>query len=90
MPTYLVTGARDRQVPPDENATFAAKYIPNATLWIIPGPVDHEIFTNECTDEGRDELPEGCVDDPGVDRAKLHQEIGAAALKFFADSLGAP
>ena len=89
VPTYLVTGARDRQVPPDENAAFAAKYIPNAKLWVIPGPVDHEIFTNECTDEGRDELPEGCVDDPGVDRGKLHQEIGAAALKFFADSLGA-
>src|SRR5207237_398454 len=88
VPVYLVTGADDRAVPPKENAEYAARYIANSKLWIIPGPVGHEIFTNECTDEGRDELPEACIDAPGVDRAQLHDEIGAAALKFFADALG--
>jgi len=47
----------------------------------------NEIFTNECTEEGRNELPEGCVDAPGVDRSKLHDEIGAVALRFFAEAL---
>ncbi len=90
VPTYLLAGAEDREVPPADNAAFAAKYIPHAKLWIIPGPVGHEIFTNECNAEGRDQFPEGCIDAPGVDRAKLHQEIGAEALRFFDDHLPAP
>lgn len=90
VPTYLLSGAEDKQVPPKEDAEFAAKYIPNAKLWVIPGPVGHEIFTNECNEEGRDETPEGCIDAPGVDRAKLHEAIGAAALKFFGGSLHVP
>jgi hypothetical protein len=50
--------------------------------------VDHEIFVNECDEEGRDEFPEACIDAPGVDRAAIHQDVGAAVLKFFAASLG--
>jgi predicted dienelactone hydrolase len=90
VPTYLVTGAGDKAVPPQENAEFAAQYIRDAKLWVIPGPVGHEIFTNECTQSGRDETPEGCIDEPGVDRARLHEEIAAAAVKFFGGNLHVP
>ena len=54
VPAYLIVGAADTQTPPAENAAFAAKYIPQAELNIIPGRVDHEIFTNECDQEGKD------------------------------------
>jgi predicted dienelactone hydrolase len=87
IPTYITVGAGDTQTPPKDNAEFAAQYIPNAELNIIPGKVDHEIFVNECEDEGRDEFPEACVDAPGVDRAKIHAEVGDAALRFFAAHL---
>jgi len=87
IPAYITVGARDTQTPPQDNAAFAAEHIPGATLVIIPGLVDHEIFVNECDDEGRDEFPEACIDAPGVDRAAIHQDVGAAALKFFAASL---
>ena len=83
IPAYITVGARDTQTPPDDNAAFAAANIPGAKLVIIPGLVDHEIFVNECDDEGRDEFPEACIDAPGVDRHAIHQEVGAAALKFF-------
>jgi predicted dienelactone hydrolase len=83
VPTYLTVGARDTQTPAADNAEFAAKHIPGAELVIIPGKVDHEIFTNECDQEGKDEFPEGCIDAEGVDRAAIHREVGAAALKFF-------
>jgi predicted dienelactone hydrolase len=83
VPAFLAVGAADTQTPPAENAAFAARYIPGAQLWVIPGPVGHEIFTNECDEEGKNEFPEGCIDAPGVDRATLHAEIAAAALKFF-------
>jgi predicted dienelactone hydrolase len=92
LPTYITVGARDTQTPPKENAEFAAKHIPHAELYVIPGPVDHEIFVNECNEEGRDEFPEACIDAPGVDRGAIHATIGAAALRFFDTNLhsGAP
>jgi predicted dienelactone hydrolase len=88
VPAFIAVGAGDTQTPPADNAEFAARYIPKAQLWEIPGPVGHEIFTNECDEEGRNEFPEACVDAPGVDRHALHGKIAAAALKFFGETLG--
>ena len=88
IPAYVIVGAGDTTTPPKENAEFAAKYIPRSQLDVLPGPVGHEIFDNECDQVGRDNYPEACSDAPGVDRAKLHKYIGNAALKFFDTNLG--
>ena len=88
IPSYIIVGAGDTTTPPKENAEFAAKHMPRAQLDVLPGPVGHEIFGNECDQAGRDNFPEACVDAPGVDRAKLHEYIGGAALKFFDATLG--
>jgi hypothetical protein len=85
---YLIVGAGDTTTPPKENAAFAPQFIPHAQLDLMPGAVNHEIFTNECDQLGRDNYPETCVDAPGVDRAKLHKYIGSVALKFFDTNLG--
>ncbi|WP_197086735.1 hypothetical protein [Bradyrhizobium sp. LTSPM299] len=87
IPTYLIVGAGDTTTPSDENAGFAAKYIPHAQLDVMPGPVSHEIFGNECDQVGRDNFPDACNDAPGVDRVKLHDHIGNAALQFFDSNL---
>jgi predicted dienelactone hydrolase len=89
IPAFIIVGAADTVTPPRENAVFAAEHIRNVDLVVLPGPVGHEIFVNECDDEGRRELPETCVDAPGVDRAALHEAIGAAALRFFDANLPA-
>jgi predicted dienelactone hydrolase len=86
VPTYLTVGEADTQTPPDENAEFAAQHIPGAELVVIPG-ADHEIFVNECTEIGRDEFPEACIDAPDVDRAAIHRAVGDAAVRFFGESL---
>jgi predicted dienelactone hydrolase len=88
VPAFIIVGARDTQTPPGPNAEFAAKHISRAELAIIPGLVDHEIFVNECNQDGRDDFPEACIDAPGVDRAVIHKSIGAAAAKFFDAALG--
>jgi predicted dienelactone hydrolase len=88
IPAYIIVGAGDTATPPKENAEFAAKYIPHAQLDVLPGRVSHEIFGNECDQVGRDNYPDACIDAPGVDRAKLHEYIGNAALKFFDTNLG--
>jgi predicted dienelactone hydrolase len=87
VPAYIIVGARDTQAPPEENAEFAAKYAPHTQLDVMPGLVDHEIFANECDQLGRDTWPEACIDAPGIDRTKLHDYIGNAALKFFDTNL---
>jgi predicted dienelactone hydrolase len=87
IPSYIIVGSGDTTTPPKENAEFAAKYIPHAQLDVLPGPDGHEIFDNECDQTGRDNFPEGCIDAPGVDRAKLHEDIGNAALKFLDTNL---
>jgi predicted dienelactone hydrolase len=87
VPAYITVGAGDTQTPPKDNAVFAAENIPGATLVIIPGAVDHEIFVNECDDEGKDEFPEACKDAPGVDRAAIHAGVAEAALAFFDQAL---
>ncbi|GLS23531.1 dienelactone hydrolase [Labrys miyagiensis] len=88
IPAYIIVGAGDTTTPPKDNAEFAAKFIPHAQLDVIPGPVNHEIFDNECDQLGKDNYPEACADAPGVDRAKLHEYIGKAALEFFDANLG--
>jgi predicted dienelactone hydrolase len=88
IPAYLIVGAGDTTTPPKDNAEFAAKYIPHAQLDVLPGPVGHEIFGNECDQLGRDNFPEACSDAPGVDRIKLHDYIGKTALEFFDKNLG--
>lgn len=88
IPAYVVVGAGDTTTPPAENAAFAAEHMPDAVLNVLPGPVGHEIFGNECDEIGRDNYPEACVDAPGVDRAALHKHIGDAALAFFDAHLG--
>jgi predicted dienelactone hydrolase len=87
IPAYIIVGAGDTTTPPKDNAEFAAKYIPHVQLDVLPGPVGHEIFDNECDQIGRDNFPEACNDAPGVDRIKLHEYIGNAALRFFDSNL---
>ena len=87
IPTYVIVGDIDSQAPLKDNAEFAAANAPHATLDLLAPDVDHEIFTNECDQDGRDAWPESCIDRPGVDRAQLHEHIGQAALGFFDASL---
>jgi len=83
VPAYIIVGAGDTTTPAKDNAEFAAKYIPHAQLDVLPGPVNHEIFGNECDQIGRDNYPEAWVDATGVNRAELHEYIGTAALRSF-------
>lgn len=87
-PVFIVSGEEDEVVPIHENAEYYAKYIPNSTLWIIPGKVGHFIFLSEPSKLGRKELSSKLIeDDPSVDRAKIHKEVETAALRFFNSNL---
>lgn len=88
IPAYIIVGEGDKVTPPEDNAAFAARHIPQATLDVLPGPVGHEIFVNECDQIGRENTAEACIDAAGVDRAALHRYIGDAAKRFFDQNFG--
>ena len=87
-PVFIVSGEEDEVVKIHENAEHYAKYIPNASLWIIPGKVGHYVFLNEPSRLGRKQLPSNLiVDDTSINRAKIHKEVEAAAIKFLNSNL---
>jgi predicted dienelactone hydrolase len=90
VPTYITVGAGDTQAPPRDNAEFAARHVPRAELYVIPGRVDHDIFVNECNDDGKNEFPQACIDAPGVDRGRIHALIAEEAFRFFNAGLNIP
>src|SRR5262245_2421478 len=90
VPTYITVGAGDTQAPPKDNAEFAARHIAHAELDVLPGRIDHDIFVNECNEEGKNEFPQACIDASGIDRHTIHARIGEAAVKFFDASFNVP
>jgi predicted dienelactone hydrolase len=87
IPAAIIAGEGDSIVPIDANAKAYAAKIPRAELTIFPGRVDHYTFLDLCTPAGRNMMPPLCVDAPGVDRAAVHRETVALAIRFFEDRL---
>ena len=83
IPVEIVAGAADQIAPPAENAQFFAINIKGAKLTILPGGVGHYTFLDVGTDVGKKELPQLFVDNPGVDRRAVHDQIGQMVAEFF-------
>lgn len=83
IPVEIVAGAGDPIAPPAENAEFFAQNIPGAKLTILPGGVAHYTFLDVGTDAGKKQLPQLFVDNTGVDRQAVHDQVGQMAADFF-------
>lgn len=90
IPVAIVAGAADSIAPPADNAEFFASHIRNAKLTILPGGVGHYTFLDVGTETGKKQLPQLFVDNPGVDREAVHNQVGAMAAEFFAKELVLP
>lgn len=90
IPVEIVVGAADPIAPPAENAQFFAANIPGAKLTILPGGVAHYTFLDVGTDAGRKQLPQFFVDNPGIDREAIHQQVAEMAADFFDKELAPP
>lgn len=89
VPVKIVAGVADTNTPPARNASWYAQHIPSAELVFVDGQVGHYTFLAECAPAGRDALPMLCIDEPGVDRATVHRQVGEMAQAFFARHLPA-
>ncbi|HKM86881.1 MAG TPA: alpha/beta fold hydrolase [Terriglobales bacterium] len=83
IPVEIVAGAADHIAPPAENAQFFATNINGARLTILPGGVGHYTFLDVGTEAGKKQLPQLFVDDAGVNRQAVHDQVGQMAAEFF-------
>jgi predicted dienelactone hydrolase len=83
IPVAIVAGDGDHIAPPTDNAQFFATNIRNAKLTILPSGVGHYTFLDVGTEAGRKQLPQLFVDNPGVDREAVHDQVGKMAAEFF-------
>ena len=87
IPVCIVVGASDSQAVPERNAEHFARHIRGAQLTVLPAPVGHYVFLDECTDFGKQGLPMLCIDAPGVDRRAVHAQVSEMAGVFFGATL---
>jgi len=87
IPVEIVAGLNDTIVSPDDNARYFAAHIPHAKLRMYPGGVGHYTFLDNCSEIGKKDNPELCVDKPGVQRDVIHSETSREAIEFFDDTL---
>lgn len=84
MPIYIVASEGDSVVPIESNAKMLVSKIKKAACTFIPGAANHYVFLNEVSKGGRLMLDRSiAIDPPTVDRKKIHEEVGLAAVEFF-------
>lgn len=83
IPVEIVAGASDPVAVPATNGSYLAAHIPHARLTIYQGGVAHYAFLDTCTAAGKMQLPDFCVDGPGVNRDAVHNETALRAVSFF-------
>jgi predicted dienelactone hydrolase len=86
VPVEMVVGDADKTAPPRDNADSLRNNIHGARETVLPG-VTHYAFLDECTAQGKQALPQYCVDPPGMDRAAVHAETVQLAIPFFDKAL---
>ena len=86
IPTTIVAGTADTNVPPDTSAKFFAAHIRGAKLTLFTG-VGHYTFLATCAELGRRNRPDLCVDPAGVLRDDIHNQTAALAVSFFSSAL---
>ncbi|MDR3445319.1 MULTISPECIES: hypothetical protein [unclassified Dyella] len=86
-PIYLYYGQNDHVLRPEANARHIQPLIHTlAGVKEVP-KADHWVFLTPCAPVLTKEINELCIDPPGVDRVKVHEQINDDALTFFRKTL---
>lgn len=84
VPVYIVASEGDKVVPLEKSATLLTSQMKRVACTLIPGVASHYVFLNEASRGGHLMLDRSiALDPPTVDRKKIHEEIGLAAVEFF-------
>ncbi len=84
IPVYIVAPEGDQLVPFEKNGQLLAYNMRKAVFQLIPGSANHYVFLNEVSRGGKMMLDKAVANDPpSVDRKKIHDDLGLAAIHFF-------
>ncbi len=90
VPVRLYAAAEDRVLPPADHADHIRDSLPSKPEYTRVPKAGHFVFLAECEPNAVKARPQLCVDPPGVDRRKLHQQLADEAASFFRRALSAP
>jgi predicted dienelactone hydrolase len=84
VPVYIVASEGDLITPLESSAHILANTIKKAAFTLIPGSASHYVYLNEVSKGGKLLLDKRLAHDaPDVNRARIHEDIGHSAVKFF-------
>ncbi len=86
-PIFIVAGKGDLVAPVKNNAQKYHSLIKTTKIHLFDKNVGHYVFLNEPTEFGKEVAPEITIDNPSVDRKKIHEETLKLALEFFKNTL---
>lgn len=86
-PIFIVAGKGDLVAPIKKNAEKYHSLIKTTKIHLFDKNVGHYVFLNEPTEFGKEVAPAITIDNPSVDRKKIHEETLKLALEFFKSTL---
>jgi predicted dienelactone hydrolase len=87
VPVRLYAAAEDRVLPVADHADHIRDSLPSRPEYTRVPRAGHFVFLAPCKPGKAKAVPELCVDPPGVDRKKLHQQLASEAERFFRRAL---
>ncbi len=84
IPVHIVASEGDNITPLESSANILTGKIKKVAFTLIPGAANHYVFLNEVTKGGKLMLDKSLAfDPPGIDRSRIHEDIGQSAVTFF-------
>ena len=81
---YLIGGDVDNVAPPEQCCEWLSQNIPRCSSEILSEGVGHYTFLPEGSPIGREVAPELFIDQEGLSRTVVHDDVAAKAAEFFA------
>lgn len=85
-PVYLIGGDGDIVAPPEQCCVWLSNNISHCSSEILGGGVGHYTFLPEGSEIGQAAAPELFVEQEGLNRTSVHDEVVRKAAEFFATS----
>ncbi|WP_438712594.1 alpha/beta hydrolase family protein [Aquimarina muelleri] len=86
-PIFIVAGKGDLIAPVKNNAEKYHNLIKTSEIHLFDKKVEHYVFLNESTEFGKKVAPAITMDNPTVERKKIHEKTLELALEFFKSTL---
>ncbi|NVJ23594.1 hypothetical protein HUW62_20420 [Myxococcus sp. AM011] len=90
VPVRLYSAEQDEVLDGAAQAIRVRDALPQPPEYTQVPKAGHFVFLAPCRPEMAKHTPEICVDPPGVDRVKLHRQLGQDAERFFSRTLASP